>query len=285
MDKQDNAGYLFLHVIDCILALIFAQKNMKNNQRSSSLVKRLKLLAATCLLLTTPVFAQNIKVAVAANLQSVIKELAQNFKQKTGIQIEPIVGSSGNLATQIRNGAPFDVFLSADMSFPSSLFTEGFATQKPAVYAWGSLIICSSHDINFDSWDRLLLTNQIKKIAIANPAIAPYGKAAEEALKSKGILELTKPKVVYGESISQVNTYITTGSVDIGFTTQALVKDAMNKVPLFWKAIDPKIYLPIEQGMVVLKHGKGNADAEKFYQYILSAAAGAIFEEYGYHIQ
>jgi len=231
------------------------------------------------------VFAQNLKIAVAANLQPVIKALQKDFKQKTGMDVEPIVGSSGNLSAQIRNGAPYDIFLSADMSFPETLFKEGFSQKKPVIYAQGSLIICSNQNIGFENWERLLLTNRIKKIAIANPKIAPYGKAAEETLKDKGILDDVQSKVVYGESISQVNTYITSGVVEVGFTTQALVKDPANKTPLFWQVIDPKTYAPIAQGMIILKHANGNADAGKFYQYILSPAAKAIFKEYGYRVQ
>ncbi len=248
-------------------------------------MKRIKILLVATLFLVSPAFAQNVKVAVAANLQAVIKVLQKDFKQKTGIDIEPIVGSSGNLSAQARNGAPYDVFLSADMSFPDALFKDGFSAKKPVVYAQGSLIICSSQDVGFENWERLLLTERVKKIAIANPKIAPYGKAAEETLQSKGILANVQSKVVYGESISQVNTYITTGVAEVGFTTQALVKDPANKTILYWKVIDPNTYLPIEQGMVLLKHADGNADAEKFYQYILSPAAKTIFKEYGYHVQ
>ncbi|HZY38548.1 MAG TPA: molybdate ABC transporter substrate-binding protein [Mucilaginibacter sp.] len=245
-------------------------------------MKRLKLSLAAILLMLTPAFAQSVKVAVAANLQAVIKVLGADFKQKTGIMVEPIVGASGNLTTQIKNGAPFDVFLSADMTFPESLFKEGFSAKKPAVYAQGSLVICSSQDIGFENWERVLLTARIKKIAIANPAIAPYGKAANEVLKLKGVLDNVQSKIVTGESISQVNTYITTGVVEVGFTTQALVKDPNNKVKLYWQVIDPKSYSPIEQGMVLLKHAENNADAQKFYDYMLSAAAKTILGQYGY---
>ena len=227
-------------------------------------------------------FAQNLKVAAAANLQSVIKVLGADFTKKTGIVIEPIVGSSGNLSSQISNGAPFDVFLSADMDFPQKLFAGGFAGKKPVVYARGSLIICSAKNLGFDNWERLLLTEAVKKIAIANPAIAPYGRASVEALKLKGIYSEIQSKVVTGESISQVNTYITTAVADVGFTTQALVKDLEGKQTIYWKAVDPKAYAPIEQGIVILKHAEGNADAEKFYQYILGADAKRIFKEYGY---
>jgi molybdate transport system substrate-binding protein len=248
-------------------------------------MKCIKLIFTFLVLLSAQTFAQSIKVAVAANLQTVIKVLGEDFKQKSGITIEPIVGASGNLTTQVKNGAPFDVFLSADMSFPETLFADGFSTKKPVVYARGSLVICSNQDIGFENWERVLLTARIKKIAIANPAIAPYGKAATEVLKLKGVLENVQSKIVTGESISQVNTYITTGVVDVGFTTQALVVDPNNKTKLYWQVIDQKSYSPIEQAMVLLKHGAGNADAQKFYDYMLSAAAKSILEQYGYHVQ
>jgi len=247
-------------------------------------IKQSIIVTAVFLLITISSFAQSLKVAVAANLQGVIKVLGKDFKQKTGIEIEPIVGSSGNLSTQIKNGAPFDLFLSADMSFPESLNKEGFSVKEPVVYAYGSLIICSTQNIGFENWERALLSQRIKKIAIANPAIAPYGKAAEESLKLKGVLDDIKAKLVTGESIAQVNTYITTGAVDVGFTTRALVKDAEGKTTLYWKEIDPKSYTPIKQGMIIIKHTKDNADALKFYDYMLSPAAKAILKEYGYGV-
>jgi molybdate transport system substrate-binding protein len=230
-------------------------------------------------------FGQNIKVAAAANLQGVIKVLAADFTKKTGIGVDPIIGASGNLVAQVRNGAPFDVFLSADMSFPQALYSEHLTTDKPVVYASGSLIICSTKNIGFENWERLLLTPSIKKVAVANPQIAPYGRAAQESLGKKGIWSEIQSKLVYGESISQVNTYITTGAADVGFTTQSLVKDLEGKTTLFYKIIDPKTYSPIEQGMVILKHAEGNADAQKFYQYILSPDAKKVFREYGYIVE
>lgn len=254
------------------------------------LITRLKLrtrliLLLGCLLISVSGFAQNLKVATAANLQTVIKVLGADFTKKTGIGMEPIIGPSGNLSTQIQNGAPFDIFLSADMSFPQKLFDNGLALQKPVVYAEGSLVICSTQNLGFDNWERLLLTPQVKKIAIANPTIAPYGKAAEEVLVLKGIFSEIHSKVVYGESIAQVNTYITTGVVDVGFTTQAFIKDAKGKHPIYWRAIDPKSYSPIQQGIVILKNAQGNANAQKFYQYILGADAKKIFKEYGYYVE
>ena len=255
---------------------------MKTRSIKRSLLIRAKVVVASLWLITNTAYAQTLQVAVAANLQSVIKVLKADYKKKTGVDIEPIVGSSGNLTTQIKNGAPYDLFLSADMSFPETLFKDGLSAKKPVVYALGSLIICSNQDIGFENWDRALMTNRVKKIAIANAKTAPYGKAAEESLQYKGILTNIKSKIVTGESISQVNTYITTGVVDVGFTTLALVKDPQNKIKLFWKVIDPKTYAPIEQGMVLLKHSVNTPEAEKFFQYVLSPDAKKILEEYGY---
>ncbi|MCC8424449.1 molybdate ABC transporter substrate-binding protein [Mucilaginibacter sp. UR6-11] len=257
---------------------------MNTRNHLAGQTKRFYLLLIFCLF-GAPSFAQGLKVAVAANLQSVITVLQKDFKQKTNIDIDPIVGSSGKLVAQIRNGAPFDVFLSADMSFAQSLLQDGFSAAEPVVYAYGNLIICSTRNIGFENWERTMLTPRIKKIAIANPSVAPYGLAAEELLKKKGILDNVKSKMVYGESIAQVNTYITTGVVSVGFTTQALVKDRANKTTLYWKLINPAEYAPIKQGMVVLKHGETNPDAAKFYRYILSAGAKRIFEKYGYRVK
>ena len=257
---------------------------MDRRQTVTVTYKSIALFIAFNLLLCASSFAQGLKVAAAANLQAVITVLQKDFKQRTNIDIEPIVGSSGKLVAQIKNGAPFDVFLSADMSFPELLCKDGFSTKAPVVYAYGSLVICSTKDIGFENWERTLLTPRISKIAIANPAVAPYGLAASEVLKQKGVLDNVKSKMVYGESISQVNTYITTGVVDVGFTTQALLKDPANKTQLYWKLIDPKTYSPIKQGMVILRHGATNPDAEKFYNYLLSADAKKIFEAYGYRL-
>lgn len=249
-----------------------------------SIVKRGWIIALILFLQITNSAAQNLRVATAANLQSVIGALRADFKKKTGITIEPIVGSSGKLVAQIKNSAPFDIFLSADMSFPEALYKAGLTTKKPVVYAYGNLIICSTQNIGFVNWQRVLLTPSIKKIVIANPDVAPYGVAAKEILQKEDILDNIKSKLVFGESIAQVNTYITTGVVDVGFTTQALINDPANKTKLYWKAIDPKTYTPIKQGMVIIKRAEKNAEAIKFYRYLLSTDAKRIFEKYGYRI-
>lgn len=244
------------------------------------LVKTASVLAL--LLLPFCTFAQDLKVAIAANLQDVIKILGNDFTRKTKIKIEPIIGASGNLTNQIKNGAPFDIFLSADMAFPQDLDKTGFTTSKPVVYALGSLIICSNQNLDLSHWEQLLQSNSIKKIAVANPETAPYGKAAKEVLERKNLLQKIQPKIVYGESISQVNIYITTGVAEIGFTTEALISDAANKQKLYWKKINPADYQAIQQGMVILKHAANTPQAAQFFKYMQSASAKSILKKYGY---
>ncbi len=260
--------------------LIFIEIKLTN------IIKLQQLFVLTLLFLNLSgvCFAQGLKVAVAANLQGVIKVLQKDFANRTRINIEPIAGSSGNLTTQIKHGAPFDIFLSADMDFPEILYKEGFSLTKPVVYAYGNLIICSTENLGFENWEKLLLSEQVKKIAIANFSIAPYGKAAEELLKQKGVFDTIKAKIIIGESISQVNTYITTGVVNVGFTTRALVKDVAGKTTLYWKEIDPKSYSPIQQGMIIIKQSQQNTNALKFYKYLLSPPAKAILKDYGYGV-
>lgn len=250
-------------------------------------IKNLKCFVTVLLLVTlyTGLKAQNVRIAIAANLQPVMKVLQKDFKQRTGIDVDAISGPSGGLATQIKNGAPFDVFLSADTQFPEELFKTGFAVAKPVIYAQGILILCSRHQLGPEGWQKILLSGKVSRLAIGNPAIAPYGKAAQEALTHEGIYDRVKPKIVFGESITQVNTYIATDAVQAGFTTLAFYKESNSKIALVSWAIDPANYSPILQGMVLLKRSEKNAAAKKFYDYIVSAAAKKIFVKYGYHIQ
>jgi len=244
----------------------------------------LTLIASTLFSAGTPAHAQSVKIAVAANLKTVIKQLEKDFKKRTGITVEDATGPSGGLAAQINNGAPFDLFLSADMDQPEKLYRAGHTLEKPEIYAYGKLVICSNQNIGFENWERLLLSVRVKKISIANPAIAPYGKAAIEALEHKGIYGDVKNKIVQGESIAQVNTYITTGNVDLGFTTQSLVRDPQNRTQLYWSEIDQKLYEPIKQGAVILKRGATNEQAKQFYKYLFTAPAKQILKEYGYGV-
>lgn len=245
--------------------------------------KKLLFTSIFALLFSALAFPQTIKVAAAANLQSVIKALQSDFKLRTGIVIEPIVGSSGKLVAQIINGAPYDVFMSADVEYPLQLSHEGLTEYPPVVYALGSLIVCTVHeDLMLGNWKKIIEKNKFDKIAIANASIAPYGRAAEQVLKKLNLLDKAKPDLVYGESISQVNTYITTGVVTFGFTAQAMVLDPANPAKMAWRLVDPKLYDPIQQGMVLLKRSENKEAAKKFYTYITTGPAKKILKQYGY---
>nr|WP_294871349.1 molybdate ABC transporter substrate-binding protein [uncultured Pedobacter sp.] len=245
-----------------------------------------KLFLFLLLVLSLATHAQPLRVAVAANAQFVIKALQADFKRRTDIEIEIITGSSGKLTTQIKNGAPYDVFLSADMDFPNALYKEGFGISPPKVYALGSLIVCSTSDFELKNWRNLLTTNKVNKIAVANPLLAPYGKAAEQALRHYGLWDKINSKMVLGESISQVNTYISTGVASLGFTTEALIYESPDAAKLKWVKVDHKVYDEIKQGMLILTYAKKrNYDkALKFFNYLQSPAAKQLFKKNGYRI-
>ncbi len=232
------------------------------------------------------VVAQPVRVAVAANARFVLQKLSTAFKKNTGITIEVISGSSGKLAAQIRNGAPYDIFLSADLNFAQDIYKEGFTLNKPKVYALGSLIVCSATGADVKKWKTIVNENTSGKIAIANPQLAPYGKAAEQALIHFKLYQTVLNKLVYGESISQVNTYILKGIVNIGFTTESLVYELPPGTDFKWQKIDDAAYQPIEQGAVLLKQteNKNYNNSKRFYNYLFSAEARAIFKKFGYRM-
>lgn len=244
------------------------------------------LLICVLLLLTVISFAQNkLTVAAAANVQFVINELAKDFKSSTGIKADIVINSSGKLTAQIKEGAPFDVFVSADMKYPAELYKSGFATDSPRVYANGLLVLWTMHtDIKPSPDLRMLTSDAIKKIAIANPSTAPYGEASVEAINFYKIYDRVKDKLVYGESIAQTNQYIVTSSADIGFTAKSIVIADEMKGKGAWVDIDRKTYTPIRQGAVLLKHGNETnpESAKKFYDYLYSKKAKSILKKYGY---
>lgn len=237
-------------------------------------------------IMVLPVWAQPVRVAVAANAQFVVKKLAAEFTRKTGTAVEVISGASGKLAVQIKNGAPFDVFLSADMGFAQDVYREGFALTQPRIYAMGSLIVCSSTGGPLGNWKTLIKDPKLGKIAIANPKLAPYGKAALEALQHYNLYQSIAERLVFAESISQVNTYVLKKVVNLGFTTESLVYELPANSNFKWQKVDPSAYKAIEQGAVLLKDAKKRdyAQSKKFYDFLFSAIAKAIFRKFGYTI-
>ena len=244
------------------------------------------ILLTVLLILSKAVAGQEIIVAVAANVQFVIEDLQKEFESKNEIRLKIVTNSSGKLTAQIQSGAPFDVFLSADMKYPEALFASGHADSLPKVYAYGTLVIWTIKNLDLTKGLEMLTGGDIHKVAIANPQNAPYGTAAEEALKFYRIYEEVKPKLVYGRSVAQANQYILSGAAEAGFTSKSTVLSPGMKGRGQWTEIDSAAYSPIEQGAVILKHGRENhPDAsEVFYNFLFSEAARQIFKNYGYRL-
>ncbi len=245
-------------------------------------MKKIILLIA---LLASSMFAGTINIAVAANVSYAINDLIKEFnKTNPDTKVEVVLGASGNFTAQIQNGAPFDVFMSADMKFPNTLHKENLTATEPALYAQGSLAMLSAKELDFSKGINVVAQENIKQIAIANPKTAPYGVAASEALKNANIYDQVESKFVFAGSISQAVTYALTAA-DIGFVAKSLLyEDKMSKYKenVHWVSVDPSLYTPIDQGIVVLKRAENNSEAKAFYDFILSSKAKEIFNNYGY---
>lgn len=156
---------------------------------------------------------------------------------------------------QIKNGAPFDFFISADMDFPETIFRDGFAAAKPDRYATGTLIVWTLKKLDLSKGHSALTDAQIKRIALADPRTSPYGRQAAAALKAAGLIDAVSAKLVYGESLGQVNQFITSRAADAGFTARASVETAGWKDKGSWAEVDRKLFAPIDRGLVVLSYG------------------------------
>jgi molybdate transport system substrate-binding protein len=223
-------------------------------------------------------------VATAANVQFAMEELKVDFKKATDIDVKAVYGSSGKFTTQIRNGAPFDVFVAADMDFPDSLHKWGYATGKPKPYAYGKLVMWTMKDLDLGRSLSVLLDSGVGKIAVADPKRSPYGREAFKALQRSGVYDKVKDRLVYGESISEVTQYIVTGNVDIGFNAKSVVFADETKGKGKWQEVDSTLYDRIAQGAVVCKYGAeyNPGLSAKFLAYLYSDPARAVFAKYGY---
>ena len=239
----------------------------------------------TILLLNLSLYAGSINIAVAANVSYAIDELKKEFnKEYPNIKVNVTLGSSGKLTAQIRHGAPYQLFMSANMKYPQDLYERGMSLYKPFVYAQGSLALLSTKKQDFTLGLKLLETDKIQRIAVANPKTAPYGIATKEALLNAKIYEKIVKKFVYGESISQTVSYTVTAT-DIGLIAKsALYSPHLKhfKQDTHWVEVDSKLYAPIKQGIILLKGAKTNKDAKVFYNFMLSDSAKKILYDFGY---
>jgi len=223
-------------------------------------------------------------IATAANMQFAMHELTDAFTEETGLNCEIITSSSGKLTAQIKEGAPYDIFVSADMKFPNDLFESGFTLDKPRIYAYGKLVIWTmntqlSPDFN------AMLKGHIHHIAMANPKTAPYGVAAEEVLKNKNIYNKLQSKLVFGESVAQTNQFIVSYAAEIGFTAKSIVLSKNMKDKGRWKEVDDRLYTPIAQGVVVLKNRNTRIkEAAQFQDFLFSVKGKEILNKFGYSV-
>lgn len=248
----------------------------------------MKKILTLLLFLLSSLVASEINIAVAANVSYAIDELKAEFaKSYPDTKVQVTLGSSGKLTAQIKNGAPYGLFMSANMKYPQALFKDGIATTEPLVYAEGALAYLSVKKLDFTQGIKLLESTNIQKIAIANPKTAPYGKATVEALQNAGVYEKIKSKLVYAESISQTVAYSITAA-DIGFIARSSlysVNMRQYKKNINWADVDASLYAPIKQGIVLLKSKKNASEYKEFYDFILSNEAKEIFKKYGYVVK
>jgi molybdate transport system substrate-binding protein len=231
--------------------------------------------------------AQSITVAAAADLQSAMQDVAAGFQKETGKEVKLIYGSSGNFFQQIQNGAPFDMFFSANLDYPKKLESSGLkASGSYYQYARGKIVVWVPNDskINIDSGLKSLLDPAVKKIAVANPQHAPYGQAAVAAMQKEGVYEKVKDKFVLGENISQTASFVVSGAADVGVVALSLALSPNMKDKGRYVEIPVTEYPPIEQACVILNSSKDKETAKRFLSYIKTAAVGDTLKRYGFEV-
>lgn len=240
------------------------------------------LLAAALALRASP--TSEIRIAAAADLKFAMRELAGDFQKSTGIQLDVTFGSSGNFFSQLQNGAPFDMFLSADIDYPKKL--EAADLTEPGTlypYASGKIVLWLPQDSKIDlaklEW-KALLDPSIQKIAIANPEHAPYGRAAIAAMRAAGLYEQLKSKLVYGENISQAAQFVQSGNAQAGILALSFAVSPALRDGKSW-TIPAQQYPQLLQGAVVLKNAANKTEALRFLGFLKTDVAKAILQKYG----
>lgn len=238
------------------------------------------------MLFSTQVMAERVTVAAASDLQFAIEEVAVLFEQQTGHQLRLVFGSSGNFKTQILQGAPFHLFMSADENFVFELDKAGKTLDQGRIYAIGRIGIMVPHssslnaDGKFKDLANAIADGRLKKFAIANPDHAPYGMRAQEALQYAGLWQNIQPKLVFGENISQAAQFATSGSTQGGIIALSLaLAPQVAKLGQF-ELIPQSWHQPLVQRMVVIKEAP--PAAQQFYDFLGTPKAQAVMQRYGF---
>jgi len=229
--------------------------------------------------------AEQVSVAAAANLTYVLGPLNAEFaRSDPGVVLTSEIGASGSLVAQIANGAPYDVFLSADLDFPRRLIAAGGADGSSLVtFAFGRLVLWTTRPgLDLGSVGSVVRDPSVLRIAIANPKAAPYGRAAEEALARLGVSGDAQPKLVFGENITQTAQFVSSGNADAGFVAYSLVVAPNNRGRGRWIEVPASLYSPIAQGAVLTTRGMANPAARRYLQFLGSPAARKVFAQFGY---
>jgi molybdate transport system substrate-binding protein len=246
---------------------------------------RLALLFTATLVFLPPVYAGELTVAAAADLTFAFKELVSAFEQQTGEHVKLTFGSSGNFYAQIQNGAPFDLYFSADIGYPKKLIDEELAVPNSLYqYATGRIVLWVPKGSSVDVAKGMdaLLDPAIKKIAIANPKHAPYGRAAVSAMEHFKIYDRVKDKFVLGENISQTVQFAQSGAADIGIIALSLaLAPTVQPLGSYW-LIPQEAHQSIEQGAVIIKASKNQDGGKKFLDLLQTPAAKAVMKRYGF---
>ncbi|MCF5163360.1 molybdate ABC transporter substrate-binding protein [Pseudomonas congelans] len=229
--------------------------------------------------------ADEVQVAVAANFTAPIQAIATDFEKDTGHKLVAAFGATGQIYTQIKNGAPFEVFLSADDTTPAKLEQECDTVKGSRfTYAVGTLALWSAKDSYVDSKGQVLKANQYQHLSIANPKTAPYGLAATQVLSKMGLTDATKAKIVEGQSITQAYQFVSTGNAELGFVALSQVyKDGKLTSGSAWIVPDD-LHDPIKQDAVILNKGKDSAAAKALVEYLKGPKAAAIIKSFGYQL-
>ncbi len=243
-------------------------------------VRRGFMAACAAIVLVTPALAADTKVAVAANFTEPAREIAAAFAKATGDTATLSFGASGAFYTQMTQGAPFEIFLSADADRPARLEQGGYTVAGTRfTYAVGTLVLYSATPGLVDPAGKVLKTGSFAKLSIADPTAAPYGAAAIETLTKLGLLDALTPKIVKGSSITQAYQFVATGAAELGFVALSQVI----AVPGGSRWVVPaKLHTPIAQQAVLLKTGAANPAAQAFVKFLKGPAARAIIKRYGY---
>jgi len=225
-------------------------------------------------------------IAAAADLQFAMRALIQGFERQSGAPVRLVLGSSGNLTAEIEHGAPFDLFFSADVAHPEQLEREAVAEPGSLVrYAVGRLVVYvppgSPLDLNEQGLSALE-NPAVRKIAIANPGFAPYGRAAVAALRHAGLYEKLQPRLVLGEDVSQTTQFVVSGNAQAALTALALMLAPGAKPPGRYWLVPPEDYPPLEQAAVIVKGSSQKQLARAFLAYIETPEARSIFSRYGF---